>query len=204
VHLTHTGTATGALSFDSGTGTTRTVTISNITGTGTLGIAIDAGSASDQAGNLAAAAGPSATTLVQAATSVLTGILVRWGSQSMPVQTASDGVRLLPAGRNIDMPWINTNALTITFSQAVTLIPTDVAVTGSVVPNYGPVTISGSGTSYTITLHQAADQRDGVGVVGKNDGASGVFQRKVVGRRVKREARVRRINDHRAAYRSDV
>src|SRR5207253_682784 len=113
---------------------------------------------------LALAAGPSATTIVQAPTSVPTGILVRWGSQSMPVQTASDGVRLLPAGRNIDMPWVNTSALTITFNQTVALSPGVVAVTGSVVPNYGPVTISGSGTSYTITLRQAISKADRVTV----------------------------------------
>ena len=64
VHLIPTGTATGTLSFDTSTGASRTVTISNISGTGTLAIAIDAGSASDQAGNLAAAAGPSTAVTV--------------------------------------------------------------------------------------------------------------------------------------------
>src|SRR5437870_5851269 len=39
----------------------RTVTISGITGNGTLGISIAAGTASDTAGNLAPAAGPSGT-----------------------------------------------------------------------------------------------------------------------------------------------
>ncbi|NLN75047.1 MAG: family 10 glycosylhydrolase [Armatimonadetes bacterium] len=46
----------------SGSGTTtRTVTLSNITGDGTLGISIAAGTATDVANNSAAAAGPSAT-----------------------------------------------------------------------------------------------------------------------------------------------
>src|SRR5919108_2483257 len=46
----------------SGTGTaTRTVTLSPITGDGTLGISIAAGTASDTAGNTAASAGPSTT-----------------------------------------------------------------------------------------------------------------------------------------------
>ena len=49
VHLVHTGTASGTLGFDSSTGTSRVVTISGISGDGTLGIAIDAGSASDTA-----------------------------------------------------------------------------------------------------------------------------------------------------------
>ncbi len=66
VHLIQTGTATGTLSFDDRTGASRTVTISNISGTGTLAIAIDAGSASDQAGNQAAAAGPSTALTVGA------------------------------------------------------------------------------------------------------------------------------------------
>jgi streptogramin lyase len=60
VHLLRTGSADGTLSFDNGTGSTRTVTISGITGNGTLSISIDAGSAVDQAGNVAPAAGPSA------------------------------------------------------------------------------------------------------------------------------------------------
>lgn len=56
----NTGTARGTITV-SGTGnSTRTVTISNIKGNGTLAISIAAGSASDAAGNLAAAAGPSA------------------------------------------------------------------------------------------------------------------------------------------------
>ena len=58
--MNETGTANGTLSV-SGSGLTRTVTISSITGNGTLGISIAAGTASDLAGNLAPAAGPSAT-----------------------------------------------------------------------------------------------------------------------------------------------
>src|SRR5204863_1799195 len=61
VTLNATGTATGTVSV-SGTGTAaRTVTISSITGEGTLGISLAANTASDLAGNQAAAAGPSAT-----------------------------------------------------------------------------------------------------------------------------------------------
>lgn len=63
IHITlnKTGTANGTVSV-SGTGTTtRTVTVSSITGDGTLGISIAAGTASDNSGNNATAAGPSAT-----------------------------------------------------------------------------------------------------------------------------------------------
>ena len=60
ISLNSTGTATGLVDV-SGSGLTRTVTISNITGDGTLGISIGAGTASDTAGNLAPAAGPTTT-----------------------------------------------------------------------------------------------------------------------------------------------
>ena len=51
-----TGTADATVGV-SGSGTTRTVTLSGITGHGTFGISIPAGTASDTAGNLAPAAG---------------------------------------------------------------------------------------------------------------------------------------------------
>ncbi len=64
VTLNKTGTADGTIAV-SGTGNTaRTVTISDITGDGTLGISIAAGTASDVAGNQAIASGPSATFIV--------------------------------------------------------------------------------------------------------------------------------------------
>ena len=65
VILNSTGTATGVVSVDAGNGASRTVTISNISGEGTLGISVKTGTASDKAGNLAAASGPSATFDVQ-------------------------------------------------------------------------------------------------------------------------------------------
>ena len=46
------------------------------------------------------------------------------------------------------------SAIAITLSEPETLGPGDVTATGITVANYGPVTISGSGTSYTITLAQ--------------------------------------------------
>ncbi|MCE9563951.1 MAG: hypothetical protein K8U57_18065 [Planctomycetes bacterium] len=61
VMLNRTGTAFGTVTVSPGSGATRTVTISNITGTGTLGISLVAGTASDRAGNLAPAAGASET-----------------------------------------------------------------------------------------------------------------------------------------------
>jgi hypothetical protein len=59
--LNKTGIANGTVSVN-GTGTgSRTITIFNITGYGTLGISIAANTASDTAGNIAAAVGPSTT-----------------------------------------------------------------------------------------------------------------------------------------------
>ena len=63
IALNKTGIANGTISV-SGAGLSYTVTIGNITGNGTLGISIIAGTASDTNGNLAPAAGPSATFLV--------------------------------------------------------------------------------------------------------------------------------------------
>ncbi len=58
------GDATGIISVDGSAGATRTVTINSITGTGTLAISVNAGTATDFVGNLALAAGPSATATV--------------------------------------------------------------------------------------------------------------------------------------------
>ena len=60
VSLITTGTANGTVAI-TGSGTTYTVSITGISGTGTLSISIAAGTALDQAGNLAPGSGPSAT-----------------------------------------------------------------------------------------------------------------------------------------------
>jgi hypothetical protein len=52
--------------------------------------------------------------------------------------------------------------LQITLNQAATLSAGDVTVTSAANNNYGPVTISGSGTSYTITLAQPINAADRV------------------------------------------
>jgi hypothetical protein len=64
VTLNKTGTANATVGV-SGSGTTvRTVTLSNVTGDGTLGITILSGTAADEAGNLAPLSGPSAVVTV--------------------------------------------------------------------------------------------------------------------------------------------
>ena len=79
-------------------------------------------------------------------------VSVGWGTQSAVLETASDGLRLLPAGRSTDLPWLGIDELAITLNQAATLTAPEVSVAGIRGIHYGPVTISGSGTSYTITL----------------------------------------------------
>ena len=64
VTLNKAGTANGTVAVSGSGNSSRTVTISNITGDGTLGISVAAGTASDNAGNLADAAGPSLTFVV--------------------------------------------------------------------------------------------------------------------------------------------
>ncbi len=61
VTLNRTGTVDASVSVTSGSATTRTVTLSGITGYGALGISIVAGTAIDNSGNTAPAAGPSST-----------------------------------------------------------------------------------------------------------------------------------------------
>ncbi len=61
ITLNATGTADGTVSVTGSGNTSRTVTISNITGDGSLGISLAASTASNLAGDLSAGAGPSAT-----------------------------------------------------------------------------------------------------------------------------------------------
>jgi Dockerin type I domain len=85
-----------------------------------------------------------------------------WGTQTASLKAAADGLRLLPVGRKTDLPWLNINKLTIILSQAEPLTPADVTVSNASGASYGPVTLSGSGTSYTITLAQAITKADRV------------------------------------------
>jgi hypothetical protein len=85
-----------------------------------------------------------------------------WGAQTAPLKPAADGLRLLPVGRKTDLPWQDIKQLTITLSTAEPLTPGDVTVSSTSGTKYGPVTLSGSGTSYTIKLAQPIAQADRV------------------------------------------
>jgi hypothetical protein len=73
VTVNKTGTADGTIAVTGSGTSTRTVTLSNITGNGTLGISIAANTASDLAGNTAGAAGPGTTFTVDNADGDLNG-----------------------------------------------------------------------------------------------------------------------------------
>jgi parallel beta-helix repeat protein len=88
---------------------------------------------------------------------------VAWGSGgTTSLLAAPDGLRLLPAGRKTDLPWLGINRFQITLNGPATLTPGDVKVTGIAVASYGPVKISGSGSTYTITLARPIMKADRV------------------------------------------
>jgi autotransporter-associated beta strand protein len=76
-------------------------------------------------------------------------ISILWGTDSALLYPTADGA-LLPIGRTTDMPWFNIDAIAVTFDSVNTVTPSDVTVTGVKGGNYGPVTITGLGTSHLI------------------------------------------------------
>ncbi|MBI2424053.1 MAG: hypothetical protein HYV27_14580 [Candidatus Hydrogenedentes bacterium] len=64
VTLNTTGTATGVISVSDGTTNTPSVTLSALSGDGTVGFSVEGGAATDAAGNSAGSAGPSSTFVV--------------------------------------------------------------------------------------------------------------------------------------------
>ncbi len=85
---------------------------------------------------------------------MVSAVSVAWGSSGLAtLQTASDGLRLLPAGRHTDLPWTGIKEIMITFDEPVNLLSTDVTISGLRGVQYGPVTIEGpySATSATFT-----------------------------------------------------
>ena len=133
VTLNKTGTAAGVVSVDSSSGSSRTVTISSISGDGTLGISVASGSATDLAGNTPPTAGPSTTFNVD---------------NSGPAITVSAPSATITSGGAV--------SYTVSYNDpnigGITLGPTDITVnrTGTAT---GTVTgVSGTGNSRTITI----------------------------------------------------
>jgi hypothetical protein len=107
--------------------------------------------------------GSATTNVLPLTVNAVSSVSASWGtSGTAALQLASDGLRLLPAGRTTDIPWMGINSLAISLNHPVTLLPTDVSVNGVNVANYGPVTLSGSGTSYVVTLAQPINAADRV------------------------------------------
>ena len=167
-------TATGTYSDNTTEDLTSQVTwasanmsVATINSTG-LASGVAMGSSSITA-TLGLVSGTTTSTVTPSTSATVSAVSVSWGmAGTAALQTAADGLRLLPAGRNTDLPWLGINKLAITLSAAESLSPADVSVTGLTVANYGPVTISGSGTSYTISLAQPINAADRVTVTISN------------------------------------
>ena len=133
ITVNSTGTASAASVAITGSGTTRTVTLSSIAGDGTLGLSIGAGTATDVAGNLAASTGPSTTFTVDN-----TAPSISIGSPSTSI-TAGGSV-----------------SYTVTYSDAnfssSTLSAGNITVNSTGSASAGSVVVSGSGTTRTVTL----------------------------------------------------
>lgn len=131
ITLNATGTATGTIAV-TGSGLTRTVTISSITGNGTLGISLAAGTAADLAGNLVSAAGPATTFIVDNTAPTI--------SVSAPSLSATTG-----------------GPVTYTVTYADANFNTSTLGTGSITLNKtgtadGTRAVSGTGATRTVTI----------------------------------------------------
>ena len=135
ITLNKTGTADAATITISGSGNTRTVTLSDISGSGTLGISIAAGTASDTAGNTAPAAGPSSTFIVCAGDA----ITVTDTGDSGPGSLRQAIADICPGG-TIDFGVIGTIALT----TGELVIGRDLTIAG---PGGSSLTVSGNNAS---------------------------------------------------------
>ena len=138
VTLNETGTANGTLAI-SGTGATRTVTISNIMGDGSLGISITSGTASDTLGNLALAAGPSATfTVYQAQWNSSTD--GSWSTNGNWIDTVSGATIAAPGLRGVAGD-------TVLFASAT---GSTISLDGAS-PSVAAITFDNSNISYTVS-----------------------------------------------------
>ena len=67
---------------------------------------------------------------------VISTVSASWGTAgSASLETAADGLRLLPVGRNTDLPWLGVNQLSITLNGSVSLASGDIVVTSASGPS---------------------------------------------------------------------
>jgi hypothetical protein len=97
-------------------------------------------------------------------TAIVDSVSVGFGVHFDLLVTASDGLRLLPDGRQTDLPWLNIDELSIRLSQAASLTAADVSIVGLKGGNYGPVTVTGSGMYFTIHFARPIEKADRVTV----------------------------------------
>jgi hypothetical protein len=147
VTLNTTSTATGTVSV-LGTGLTRTIQISNITGHGTLGISIAAGTATDLAGNPAPAAGPSSTVTVNlppAITGTVSGQPVNDNATIYPFSGATIA--------NADAPaQILTSTITLDNAAKGAFTPASLAASGFLAAGSGVYTFGGTAANATTAI----------------------------------------------------
>ncbi len=160
ITLNKTGSAVGTLAL-SGTGNTRTVTISGISGDGTLGISIAANTASDDAGNNAAAANSATLTVAsnQAGTINISGKTIVGESLTAAV-TDADGLTNV----TITYQWTSGGNSVGTNSNSYTLQASDVGKTISVNAQYSDQggaaeNINSTATAAIITVQTDAVNR---------------------------------------------
>jgi len=110
--------------------------------------------------------------LLSVSAATITGVGVQWGTKgSAALVTNADGLRLLPAGRTNDIPWLNINRITITLDKAVsTLAVGDVklasAVAGTAYTVTSVTSVTGSGgTTWTITFANNLNSTVGTGII---------------------------------------
>ena len=151
VTVNATGTAAAGSVGVTGSGTNWTVTLSGITGNGTLGISIAAGTAIDTAGNLAPAAGPSATfTVDNTPPTLMLGNL----SQTYDGAAKSVSEVTAPSGLPVTLTYngsatVPTNAGSYTVIGTVSYLTFTVNVTNTLVISPAAATLSFGSLSQT-------------------------------------------------------
>jgi hypothetical protein len=111
----------------------------------------------------ATGAAPVTFSLTNTAASI-SGVAVRWGaSGSAPLNLpATPGGLILPTGRTTDVPWLGIDQITLTLSTAAILTPANITISSAIGANYGPVTVTNSGTTVTISLNTPIETADRV------------------------------------------
>jgi gliding motility-associated-like protein len=179
ITVNSTGNAAAGPVLVSGSGTSYIVTLSSITGTGTLGISIAANTATDNAGNNAAAAGPSATFSVTpppapaiSNSGTLTALGTTYGTASSTTSFTASGSNLTadvivtaPAGFEVSTSASGNFGNTVTLSASggsVNNTTIYVRLAAATTPgNYsGNVTLSSGATTVIVaTLSSTVNQK---------------------------------------------